>query len=232
MSFTQSINIKIYGDSIMRGVLYDAATNKYSERIGTDFKRLIERGVAISCDARMGATSTKGLALMQRDIANSPDAHYDLTLIEYGANDADYDWDAVSAAPNKAHETRTSEETFISNMKQMISMARPRTDIVALATLPPFETEKFFWWLSRRLNSDNIISWLGEKENVQKTFLRYNELVKQIAKEESCELFDMRSVLLSNGDMTCDDGAHPSQAGYDLLDKSIVNFAKTLISHS
>ena len=91
----QKLRIAVYGDSLMKGTLPDEQLRYHFH---TDLFEAPLAGVdaEVTNKSVFGATSRKGVALVQRDLARGH--RYDWALIEYGGNDCNYDWADASAA--------------------------------------------------------------------------------------------------------------------------------------
>lgn len=85
----QKLRIAVYGDSLMKGTLPDEQLRYHFH---TDLFEAPLAGVdaEVTNKSVFGATSRKGVTLVQRDLARGH--RYDWALIEYGGNDCNYDW--------------------------------------------------------------------------------------------------------------------------------------------
>ena len=84
-------SIALWGDSVMRGVVYDEQRGRYGllpENAADRASRTL--GLTLYNRSRMGCTVTKGLSIMKRDIEAGVEPQ--AALIEFGGNDCDYDW--------------------------------------------------------------------------------------------------------------------------------------------
>ena len=83
----QKLRIAVYGDSLMKGTLPDEQLRYHFH---TDLFEAPLAGVdaEVTNKSVFGATSRKGVALVQRDLARGH--RYDWALIEYGGNDCNY----------------------------------------------------------------------------------------------------------------------------------------------
>ena len=118
MKLVQSIGV--WGDSVMKGVVYDENKSKYTllSENGAD-KASRKLGLRLFNRSRMGCTVTKGLQLLKKDLQR-PEAACDAALIEFGGNDCDYDWAQVAAHPEQDHQPKTPLPLFIAQLRDMI----------------------------------------------------------------------------------------------------------------
>ena len=96
------INVCVFGDSVAKGVVFDEEKKKYIF-LGDNFLKLVQerQPVKFRNFAKFGCTVTKGSLIMskQRNVLSD----YDYTILEFGGNDCDFDWNSVSESPFDAH---------------------------------------------------------------------------------------------------------------------------------
>ena len=95
----EMLRIAVFGDSLMKGTLPDEQLRYHFH---TDLFEAPLAGLhaEVTNKSVFGATSRKGVTLVQRDLARGH--RYDWALVEYGGNDCNYDWpDAGRAAPRR-----------------------------------------------------------------------------------------------------------------------------------
>ena len=96
-----------------------------------------------------------------------------------------------------------------------------------LLSLQPIDSIKYFDYISKKLNTDNILKW----REVNKQFLtnwheRYNIEVFKLAINKDIPIIDITSKFLeiknySNLLLLCDDGIHPNEKGYKIIAEAI-----------
>ncbi len=215
----------VWGDSIARGVIYDAEHRRYRISPCAAHARVAdETGMEITCRAHMGMTAGAGLARMRADLERGMRA--DSVVLEFGGNDCDFDWRAVSQSPREAHIPKTPIAEFERDTRAMIELARSYGMAVSLCTLPPILSDRYFAFFSREgLDQGNLLSFLGEKNTLYRFHERYSLLVARLAREYDCRLLDLRAAFLSQWDprpYICEDGIHPSDAGQLLMSHAIL----------
>lgn len=215
----------VWGDSLARGVVFDEARRRY--RIAEETAAALvarEGGMEIVNRARMGMTAEGGLSMMRADLAAG--VRGDAAFIEFGGNDSDFDWRAISADPTAAHQPKTPLATYEADVREMITMAQDAGMRVTLCTLPPIVSERYFDFFSgEELNRENILAWLGDKNKIYRFHERYSLLLARLAREYSCRLIDLRAAFLEKWDVRpyyCRDGIHPNAEGQRLLGESIL----------
>lgn len=95
-----------------------------------------------------------------------------------------------------------------------------------LLNLPPVDHTKYFAWISRDLNADNILKWLGgTSEFIYRWHEQYSVAVHKIAQTAGVKLIDVRSAFLERRDY-CDylstDGIHPNENGHALIARTFL----------
>lgn len=210
-------NIGIWGDSIGRGVIYDETAQRY--RISPENPCAVlqrEFGQQIHNYARMGSTARDGLARMTDDRMDRGG----VAVIEFGGNDCDMDWKAVSRAPEQAHEAKLPLAQFKITLQALVERARLNGMIPMLITPPPIDAERYFRWVSRGLNASNILCYLGDVQHIYRWQERYANAVTAVASRTGAALIDLRDAFLAEthvNRLLCADGIHPNERGYRLM---------------
>ena len=219
-------SLRIYGDSILKGVMYNAEMKRY-KLCRYNFAELEEAGVTIENNSKMGVTVDEGFEILKYTLPEC--TKDDVVVMEFGGNDCNYDWKAISENPDRDYECKTPEDKFVSTYTEMINYARSKGATVLVATLVPIESEKFTNWISRGLDYDRILSFLGDKNTTARWQEYYSHLSEQVAKKTGCPILDLRSNFLVSrklDKMICEDGIHPNEQGHELIRKTFVREIK------
>ena len=213
--------ILIFGDSIMRGVYYSAEAGRH-KLFSDRFKNLEAMGYEVKNCSVMGATVGTGRDMIERRLT---DPASDTTVIfEYGGNDCDYKWADISADPEGKYLPNTPFDKFEKTYGECIEYAKNLGAKVSLCNLVPLDAEKYIRWISRSLNSANILSWLGDTSMLYRWHEYYNRTAEKIAAKYSCGLIDIRSPFLlthNYANMLSDDGIHPTVEGHRMIDELV-----------
>lgn len=227
--------ICVWGDSIFRGVILDNKSGRYVKLNEACCVTKVEQElhVPIQNFSRFGMTSKRGLELMEKRI--TPSQSNSIAVIEFGGNDVDYKWQAISENPNMEHYPNVTLSQYKSNVIRMVQLARKNNYIPVLITLPPISSERYFTWLSKNIEQKgNILKWLGDVEQIYRSHESYSKVIKKIAGDYNCYLIDVRSAFLDKTDYSiylCDDGIHPNEEGHSLMAQEIINYAKVFSVH-
>ncbi len=217
--------LEIIGDSILKGVTYNADTNRYKLYGSTLDSRLAERGVEVSRACRMGATVEQGSERLKKILESGDDLTDTHILLEFGGNDCDYVWSEVSASPDTEHTPRTAPERFAAVYSDMIKSAQERGAKVTLASLVPIDAQKYMNFITRGLSYDNILRWLGDVSMLYRWHEGYSRAVESFARSFSCPVLDLRGLFLGSHDFSgllCADGIHPTVEGHKMIEDTIV----------
>lgn len=221
-------SVGIWGDSVMKGVVFDEGRGKYSLLPENGAERASRKlGLRLFNRSRMGCTVTKGLSLLKKDL-QKPEAGCDAALIEFGGNDCDYDWEQVALAPEKEHQPHTPLPQFMAGLRDMVSLVRQKGIEPVLMTLPPIHAQRYFDFFTRTgLSRDNVLYWLGDVQHIYRWHERYSLAVSRVARECDCPLADVRDAFLAErdyGDLLCLDGIHPNEKGHSLIERVLEGF--------
>ena len=218
-------NICILGDSIAKGVVFDAQRNRYTIANNNLGKQLAEMyDCSVTNLSKFGCTVTDGLARFEKQ----KDAFQDCrtVLMNFGCNDSDFLWQEISAAPDELHKPKTPIDIFEQTYLNLIERVRKCGFTPVLLNLPPVDHTRYFAWISRELNADNILKWLGgTSEFIYRWHEQYSVAVHKIAQAANVKLIDIRSVFLERRDYCNylnDDGIHPNEKGYDLIASAVM----------
>lgn len=218
-------SVCIFGDSVAKGVVFDAVKNKYS-LLKESFANIIARRqhIAIMNFARFGCTISMGSEILKRH--KNELGQFDYTLLEFGGNDCDYNWAEVSENPSVPHVCNTPISIFREKYMELINQVIQSGGRPVLLNLPPIDPKRYFQWISKGLNGKNILSFLGEgkEEAIYKWQEMYSATIEELAETEKIPIIDIRSSFLSKqnfSDYLCADGIHPNEKGHLIISKAI-----------
>lgn len=217
--------ICLFGDSISKGVIIDEIHNRYT-MTKKSFANLVsgrEGWMELSNFSMLGCTIEKGRSLIVRHKKAVEDC--DIMVLEYGGNDCDFCWEEIAAEPNREHQPKTPLDSFLEDYRDIIDGLHSAGKKVVMINLPPIVQGKYFDWVSRGLNQDNILRWLGgTPDTIYKYHEGYNQRICQLASRYDIPLIDIRSAFLEQGDYSgfiCEDGIHPNENGHALIARTI-----------
>lgn len=225
------MNICVFGDSVAKGVVYDEVKNKYTF-LKNNFVTLVQSvtNVPFKNFAKFGCTVTKGFEILEKNYDKLKD--YDYTILEFGGNDCDLDWNTISKDPNCEQKAQVPIEKFKTIYEDMIIRTKSSGSEPVLLTLPPLDSERFFNWVSKDLNKDNIMKFLGNDVNYIFTWHEnYNNMIFKLGSEFHIPVIDIRKDFLKNKDYQsylCIDGMHPNEKGHKLIASSLEKALMTL----
>ena len=207
----------IYGDSLLKATVPDEEMRYHFHlpevmaQYPTDRLEVVNR-------AKMGATVTKGLSLVEHDAARGIDARW--ALVAYGGNDSDFDWEAIAAAPEQEHLPHTVLPEFIEKLRCAVQELASAGVQPVLMTLPPIDGQRYFQFISRRADGGSILRWLGDVGRIYRHQELYSDAVAALAMTEGLPLIDVRRQFLPMRDLPryiAADGIHLTMTGYRCL---------------
>lgn len=223
-------SITIWGDSILKGVLFNPEKSKYTI-LKDNCARLVTEKLGLKLDNRssMGRTIIDGHTTLNRDLTNRNIS--DIAIIEFGGNDCDFHWDEISDSPHAAHMPKTPLHIFEAQLKTILQSVKEKDMLPVLMTLPPLHAQRYFEFISKGLNKDNILAWLGgDVQMIYRWHERYSNAIMRIASEFHIHIVDIRDSFLSDwnyGDLLCADGIHPNQKGHSVMAETFIAYAKS-----
>lgn len=221
--------VAIWGDSLLKGIVLDDNKEGYHILDENCVKlSAATLGLDISNNSRFGCTAPKGSILLERSMKK--ELNIDAAIIEFGGNDCDYDWDIVSAQPEKEHFPKTTIEMFKKSYNEMIDKLKAKSIIPILMTLPPIDSIRYFNWITSpsTRNKNNILKFLGDIHHIYRHHERYSMAITSVAKSRNCPLIDIREAFLARKDcleLICDDGIHPNERGHIVMKECFMKFA-------
>ena len=211
--------IQIWGDSVLKGVIYDEARCRYA-LLKENAPNLVAReaGVAISNRSIMGRTAPEGLKAFKAETESLDNTW---VLIEYGGNDCDFDWSAVADTPLAEHQPNTPSGVFMDALNQLVELVRARGGTPVLCTLPPLDAHRYLDWITRNgLSRERILQYIGVPERIYRWQEYYSSLVQQVAYNARCTCLPIRDRFLEmvrGENVMCVDGIHPNGLGHRLI---------------
>ncbi len=215
----------IYGDSILRGITYSTALGRHKLCAGHELKSIGEIGYEVKNRCRMGATILRGMDILEKTLDECNENT--VVLFEFGGNDCDHDWHAVSEHPQQAHAPHIDERTFSKSYKSAIERVRATGATAIMANMIPIDADRYMQTISRSNSYENILSWLGDCSMLYRFQEHYNRIVERLSAETECPMIDLRSAFLLSHDykaLISEDGIHPTESGHDLIEESLRDF--------
>ncbi len=223
-------SLGIFGDSIIRGVVLDEIRGRY-RYMKDSFADILHKstGIEIRNYGKLGCTVREGEKLIEQHVSEI--SAYQYIVLEFGGNDCDMDWKAVSEDPEQPHEAKTPLAEFEATYCNIIDRIRSMGSQPILFSLPPIDSDRYFAWISRGLNADNILKWIGDVDHIYRWQEMYNVAVLKLAAYKNVPLIDIRNAFLearNYHDLYCGDGIHPNEAGHALITRTVQDYFAAL----
>ena len=206
----------LWGDSIGKGVVYSPERGRYCLTPERCARLVSDKGIRLTSYARFGATIREGFADFLKEKTEPGSA----VLIQYGGNDCDLDWQAVSEHPDVFHDGKTPLHEFGLLLRRFAQETRARGGLPVLVLPPPLYSARYFAWVSRGRNQDAILRYLGDVEHIGRWHGTYVEAIRAAARDTDSPLLDFNTPFLRAMNypaLMCEDGIHPSREGQRLM---------------
>lgn len=217
-------DISVFGDSVLKGVIYENNVYKVSKN---RFSNICEEvlGISVENKAKFGSTINVGKQIIYKNIDLIKETKSIYVVMEFGGNDCDYNWKEISEDPDKEYHPKSTIAEFIEIYSDLISELKSIGKIPVLVSLPPIDSYKYFNYISKKLNADNILKWMeGNKQFLTNWHERYNIEVFKLAINNNVPIIDITSKFLeikNYSDLLCDDGIHPNEKGHMVIADAI-----------
>ena len=220
-------SISIMGDSILRGVVLNNNTKKYSISNTINMDSIAQMySIEVTNLSRFGCTVDRGYEYVSRFLQKGN--RTDALMLELGGNDSDFNWADIATNPDAEHSPKTPLDKFTEIYRNIIKLLRDHKILPVITTLPPVCPERYLDWVCRDgLDRDAILHWLGGSPN---TIYRYQEnysrAIEGLAAESGSVCVDLRGAFLANrriDGLYCEDGIHPNEAGQLIIRKTLIS---------
>jgi lysophospholipase L1-like esterase len=217
--------ILAFGDSIMKGVVaefnpssnpamkYGICHGNFADACSKLFSRKIFNF------ARFGSNIAAGKKYFDRNLDKICPGDY--VVLEFGGNDSNMDWKAISENAFAEHLPQTTLRDFRRIYNSIIDEILERGGIPVLMSLPPVDAYKFFDFISIGNNVENLKAYLcGRVQYIADWHEKYNLEVFKIAADKRVHVIDITTAFLDHNNYTdylCIDGMHPNEAGHQLI---------------
>ncbi len=225
--------ISVFGDSILKGVQTNNESGRYEVRDNIGIDGIAQRaGYSVQNFSKLGCTITKAWSYLQKMF---PRIDADLVFMDFGGNDCDFDWKAISESPLNIHRPNTEYYEFIGTYNNVVDYILSKRRIPVLATLVPIQADEYIEYVVSENNLDrrNINKWLGgDVERLEHYQRVYSDAVKGIASRREIPYIDIRSAFEATGDMSslmCRDGIHPNDKGQAVIHDCFEAFLEDFI---
>jgi len=225
--------ICIFGDSVGKGVVLDESSGRYGPIDLMAIEPLCSVKAEVINLSMFGATVTKALSLLDRYTEELTGS--DFAILEYGGNDCNFMWNEIAVAPDAAHVCKTPPEIFVQTYKTLIERVRAAGVKPVMTTIPPLHAGRFFRWVSRGIDADAILRWLGGEDMIYRWQEFYSTMVTRISRECDVPLIDVRGAFLQRQDfhsLVGGDGMHPTRAGHELIVATVCGGMGNIIHNS
>lgn len=227
----KKMNIAALGDSLTRGVVLNNE-NRYSVLKGSFIDIISDRlNLCVKNYAKFGCTIEFGHSVIDRHSSEISAA--DVTFLEFGGNDCDFNWKMIADEPSSDHTPKTVLDSFKEQFVSLIERVRNLGSRPVILSLPPIDSDAYFSFISRFMNDEqksNVLRWLegigGDVNIITRWHETYNRVLFEISEFTRTPIIDITTPFEKyDGDsmlLMCSDGIHPNAHGHELIADSIV----------
>lgn len=221
-------NIAVWGDSILKGVVQGYGGKQFGIYEGNCLNVASDAlGINLINNSYFGSTISRGKRRMQADLEKG--IFCDSAIIEFGGNDCNFNWKEVCEKRDVAHKPFTPLDEFASNLQDMIDIARFHGIRPIIMTLPPLEPKNYFKTISRGLDADYLLHWLGDIHYLYRWHEMYSIEAVKLAIKNNCFVIDMRKAFLAEHSyqrLICDDGIHINEEGHAFMARVLIDITE------
>lgn len=219
--------VRIYGDSLLEFVLWEngryTVNKEPVQRFAQEFRlNIVNRSYFGSC-------VDKGLQRIRRDLSR-PDIKIDYAILEFGGNDCAFNWKEIHDHPEDSHDSVVPLPQYLDCFRSGIRALREAGIRPILTNLVPFDPHSYMKWVTRTLDRETVLGWLGEENRVYRKNELYSRALEKMAGEEMVPLIDLRAGFLDLPrlqDYYCEDGVHPNRAGQELIYQAFADYVRS-----
>ena len=223
--------IEVFGDSILKGIQINPLNKRYHVNNNIDLDMLNKRfSLNIINHSKFGCTVTKGKSMLEKYFSGKSDCS--AIIMDFGGNDCDFDWKAISENPKDRHEPNTPIDSFVNVYTNIIEKIKKNGIRPIVTNLPPLEPQRYFDWFSEGLNKVNLLNWLAGVNTIYRFQEFYSRTVEEISRNTGARLIDLRGKFLKErciGRFFCEDGIHPNTEGQKLITQEFTKFFSAAI---
>jgi lysophospholipase L1-like esterase len=226
--------VEVYGDSVLKGIQVNPKNMRYHIDNNIDIKAIAKKFfLDIRNFSKFGCTITKGLTLIKKRLQDT-EPFCDAIIMNFGGNDCNFNWQAISERPEDKHLPNTPPDDFADIYNNIIDLLKEKGIRPILTTLPPLDAQKFFNWFCNGLDKMNVLKWLGGLDLIYCWQEHYSKTVEKIATETDTLLVDLRGAFLKHAlvrhrrveHLLCEDGTHPNTEGQMIITQAFLEFTE------
>ena len=124
--------------------------------------------------SKIWSTISIGKNIIFKNIELIKETKSKYVIMEFGGNYCGYNWIEISENPDKEHYSKSSITELIEIYSYLIDEFKKIGKEPVLLSLPPIDSTKYFDYISKKLNTDNILKLMeGNKQFLTNWHERY-----------------------------------------------------------
>ncbi len=219
--------IQVWGDSILKGVIYDETLEKYVILKENALNDAVEAtNICIENYSKFGQTILRAEPKLLKHLEdeNLPD----IILLEFGGNDCDFNWKEVGDAPDEEHLPQTPLNVYRETLTKLLTQIINKGIKPVLSSLPPLDYQRYFKWITRgNVSKEGVLKWLKTPYTIYTWHESYSQCAKETAQKFNIPVIDVRGAFLNHNNysaLMCADGIHPNKLGQHVIGDTIIRF--------
>ena len=226
--------IQVWGDSILKGIIYDEIAQKYVILKHNAISDVLEKTrIKIENYSKFGQTILRAEPRLQKHLQD--EELPDMIILELGGNDCDLNWKEVGDAPDAIHQAKTPLSVYKAKLIKIIQEIKDKGINPVIASLPPLDYQRYFKWITRSsdVSEEGVLQYLKSPSEIFTWHEAYDRCAKEVAKIYDVAVIDVREEFLKNDDysaLMCEDGIHPNREGQRLIGDVLTTFIKKRLS--
>ena len=114
--------------------------------------------------SKIWSTISIGKNIIFKNIELIKETKSKYVIMEFAGNYCGYNWIEISENPDKEHYSKSSITEFIEIYSYLIDEFKKIGKEPVLLSLPPIDSTKYFDYISKKLNTDNILKLMEENK--------------------------------------------------------------------
>lgn len=212
--------VSVFGDSILKGVQLDDSSRRYVMRDELGFDVIASSfGLTVENFSKFGCTITKAWSYVQKMFSRI-DA--DIVFMDFGGNDCDFNWKAISESPLGTHKPNTEIQEFLGTYGRLVDFMKANRVVPVLSTLIPVQGDMYIDHICKAngLDKRGIARWIANGNQVEQYQKMYSDAIREVAATNEVPLIDIRTAFEEKGNvksLMCADGIHPNHKGQRVI---------------
>lgn len=208
--------------------MFHSGSSGTRRAVGSSGTRAVSPASPQTLILRIGTHRSRHNRWLDRRLKNVHEG--DTVVLEYGGNYCEFDWAAIAAHPDVDHLPAVNFGQFREFYHSAIGKCLAKGARVVLLTLPTLLPQRYFDFVSRNLDRDNILHWLGNDAcSLSHWNEQYNEEILSLAAQYQLPVIDINPTFLRHHyleDCYAINGMHPNNIGHSFIAELVAEWER------